>query len=294
MKWRIKPDQSARIGCDEEGVVSEWTGDQYDRPRELFQLGPGFYRGSLSLDASKLAVGYQDGKVELWDIERQERIRSLDLGGGALLPDQFYANDQIVEVMSEGYWGSKFLWDIRRNRKMFDWSHTDNLISLDGTVGVSFYDGQIEMTDFSGAAPATLPEHWSKSFPFGRVAISPNGRLLGTVDPSRTVQIFDLQQRKRVMQMGTGFLVGPSSVYFSPDNRRIIAGGVSPYSIIMFDTESHQRVITLESVGDTRRWARFSPDGNIVYAQDEADIVYGWRAPSWEEIRRYEETHGVQ
>ncbi len=196
MKWRIKPDQSALIGCDEEGVVSEWTGDQYDRPRELFQLGPGFYRGSLSLDASKLAVGYQDGKVELWDIERQERIRSLDLGGGALLPDQFYANDQIVEVMSEGYWGSKFLWDIRRNRKMFDWSHTDNLISLDGTVGVSFYDGQIEMTDFSGAAPATLPEHWSKSFPFGRVAISPNGRLLGTVDPSRTVQIFDLQQRK--------------------------------------------------------------------------------------------------
>ena len=79
-------------------------------------------------------------------------------------------------------------------------------------------------------------------------------------------------------------MVRPSSVYFSPDNRGLITSGISPWGIIMYDVASQQQVLTLESDGDTRRWVRFSPEGNIITAQDEAGIVYGWRAPSWEEI----------
>jgi WD40 repeat protein len=288
-KWRIKPDQSAMISCNHDGVVSEWTGDQYDSERELFRLGPGFHRASVSLDATKLAVGRVNGDVELWDIDRQETIQSFQAGEGPMVPDQFYAEDEIVEVMHEGWWGAKFLWDLRQNRKMYVWPHTDNLISLDGTVGLAFHDSSIEMTDFRGNPPETLPESWAKSFPFGRVAISADGRYMAAIHgDDRLALLFDLQQLQQIGAFGREFMVGPSSVYFSPDNKRVIAGGVSPCSVVIADVESRQQIMTLESVGDTRRWARFSPDGNIIVAQDEAEILYGWRAPSWEEIKATE------
>ena len=110
LKWRIKPDQSAVISCHQEtGVVSEWAGDQYENQRVLFTFpAAGFYGASVSLDATKLAVGYVNGDVKLWDIERQEVIQSLETGEGPMHPDQFYAGDRIVEVMHEGWWGASF------------------------------------------------------------------------------------------------------------------------------------------------------------------------------------------
>ena len=168
---------------------------------------------------------------------------------------------------------------------MYVWPHTDNLISLDGTVGLAFRNNKIEMTDFGGGPAAVLPETWKTDFPFGRVAVSPNGKYLAaTQGVDQRILIWDLQNRQQIGSLASEFMVGPASVYFSPDNRRVVAAGVAPWSILVFDLESQQQVLALASVADTRRWARFSPDGNIIAAEDEASVVYGWRAPSWEQI----------
>ena len=292
LKWRIKPDQSAMITVDQDGVVAELTGPQFKSRQVLFSketLGDGFHFASVSLDATKLAVGYTNGDVKLWDIARKDIIQSIETGDGSMAPDQFYANDQIVEVMHGGWWGAKFLWDLRQNRKMYVNPHTNNLISLNGTVGLSFDDQELNLTTFGKGPAVPLPGISYDKFAFGQVAISPDGRHLATTHiADQEVLVWDLQDRTEVGSFGSEFMVGPTSVYFSPDNKRLIVGGVAPWSILIFDSVTQQQVLSLESVGDTQKWCRFSPEGNIITARDGTDRVYGWRAPSWDEIRRIE------
>jgi WD40 repeat protein len=206
-----------------------------------------------------------------------------------MLPDQFYANDQIVEVLHEGWWGAKFLWDLQQNRKMYETPHTNNLISLNGTVGLSFDDQELNLSTFGNGPTVSLPEIPYDEFAYGQVAISPDGRHLATTHiANQEVLVWDLLNRTQVGSFGSEFMVGPTSAYFSPDNKRLIVGGVAPWSILIYDPVTQQQVLSLESVGDTRNWCRFSPDGNIITARDSTHRVYGWRAPSWEEIRRIE------
>jgi len=268
------------------GAVARWTGDQYEKEQELFRLERGFHAASISLDAKRLAVGYANGDVGLMDIQRQEPILLLRTGEGPLTPGGFYANDRIVEV---SFNDGKFLWDLDTNEKKYVWSHKNTLVSLDGKVGIAYRDNQFEMTDFSGQAPIRLPANWTGTFRFGCAAISADGSFLAASQGhGQRVLVWDLEHLELKASVGSGFMVGPASTAFSPDSKRIIAGGAAPASILVFDLQSHQRVMTLDSVGDTRRFARFAANGNVIRAEDEAGIIYGWRAPSWAEIEAFQ------
>ena len=208
---------------------------------------------------------------------------------GPLNPGNFYADNRLVEVSFDR---GKFLWDLDANEKKYVWSHANTLVSLDGKVGVSYRNNQFEMTDFAGQAPTLLPANWTGAFRFGRAAISADGRYLAASQGrAQQVAVWDLKNVKRKATVANGFMVGPASTAFSPDSKRIIAGGAAPASILVFDLQSDQRVMTLDSVGDTRRFARFAANGNVIRAEDETGMIYGWRAPSWEEIEAFETKH---
>jgi hypothetical protein len=88
------------------------------------------------------------------------------------------------------------------------------------------------MTDFSGEPAAVVFDDWKTDFSFGQVAISPNGKYLAAIQKRKQrIVIADLERRKLIGSFGGGFMVGPASVYFSPDNRRIIAAGAAPWNI---------------------------------------------------------------
>lgn len=284
---RMLPDQSALITVQNStGAVSRWTGDQYEKEDELFQLERGFHAASISRDAKKLAIGYTNGEVGLMDIQRQEQILLLKTTDRPLTPRDFYANDRLVEV---SFNGGTFLWDLDTNEKKYVWSHQNTLVSLDGKVGISYRDNQFEMTDFRGQAPIRLPADWTGAFRFGYAAISADGSFLAASQgQGQRVLVWDLEHLKRKASVASGFMVGPASTAFSPDSDRIIAAGAAPASILVFDLQSHQRVMTLDSVGDTRRFARFAANGNVIRAEDEAGMIYGWRAPSWAVIEAFQ------
>ena len=296
MANQFRPDGSALITCHRNtGVVSEWTGDQFETRRELFRLDGEFCSVSLSRDATKLAIGYTNGDLELLDIERCEVILRMPAveGQGNSHLGQFFANDRIVQVttFTDGV-NSKFLWDLQQNKKMYEWPRGRNLVSLDGKVGLFIDQGQIHWTNFGEDPPTPLPTEWRAAIAFGTAALSPSGRFLAARQSDRRgIQVWDLPARKEKAVFMGGFMVGPGSTNFSPDSKRLIAGGVAPASILMYDLESRQRVLFLDTVGDTRRFARFAANGNIIRAEDEAGVIYGWRAPSWEEISAFEAKH---
>jgi len=81
-----------------------------------------------------------------------------------------------------------------------------------------------------------------------------------------------------------GFTLAPHSVAFSPDRRRLVAGGDGREAVRLYDVESQLPVLTLAARGSVFQRITFSPDGTVVAAGNEEGELHLWRAPSWAEI----------
>jgi WD40 repeat protein len=292
--WTFSPDKSAIISCSKAGVVSEWTGVRYQRERKLFELGDGYHGGRVADDTTKVAAGYINGEVKIWDVQRQNVIQRFETNDGPIHPDRFYANDQKLAVVHGDWRGATFLWDLNENRKTHSWPHAGNLFSRDASLCLSFLDNAIILSDLRTGTEVKLPESWETSFRWGQVALSPDSRYLAaTQESDHNVVVWDLQTRLQVGSYGR-FMVGPGSVSFSPDVERVVAGGAGFQAIKLWDFKSQQELLTLEANGDARRFVKFSPEGDILTANDEADVVHCWAAPSWEEIEAAEAKQSIR
>jgi WD40 repeat protein len=89
--------------------------------------------------------------------------------------------------------------------------------------------------------------------------------------------------------------MGAHSATFSPDGTRLAAGSNGRESIKLWDVESHQELLTLESQESRFVQCAFSPDGNVFGAKSMGDHLHLWRAPSWAEIAAAEKagSHGL-
>jgi WD40 repeat protein len=84
------------------------------------------------------------------------------------------------------------------------------------------------------------------------------------------------------------FLLGTHSVAFSPDGTRLAASSTGTETIKLWDVESHQEVLTLESQESLFMFSEFSPDGNILGSLSMEGFLHLWRAPSWAKIEAQE------
>ena len=118
-------------------------------------------------------------------------------------------------------------------------------------------------------------------------AISPDGRLFAIPSHIGYARVWNTTTWQEIKTL-RGYLVGLSSVAFSPDGRRLATGSDQQEALRLWDTESWQDVLTLEGQGADFDLTAFSPDGNSVGAMSDAGILHVWRAPSWAEINAVE------
>ena len=83
------------------------------------------------------------------------------------------------------------------------------------------------------------------------------------------------------------------SVAFSSDGKRLAAGGDELEAVKVWDVESHQELLTLPGKGMHVETA-FSPDGHTLGSMNFHGLLHLWRAPSWKEIRKAEESSPQQ
>ena len=67
-----------------------------------------------------------------------------------------------------------------------------------------------------------------------------------------------------------------------------MGGGGGSESIKIWDLESRQELLTLETDHGPFNGIQFSDDGTKLGARSERGIYHVWRAPSWDEIERIE------
>jgi WD40 repeat protein len=258
----------------------------------LLEFEDTFHRGCLTIDGAQVAVGYADGAVKLWDVARKEVIHEFKTDDGPMFPVRFLAGGERVLVTQDNDQGTCFVWDWAANKKVRFWADSDSdwLFAPDGSFCLSSPgDRRIALDNLLTGERELLPEAWKSSFLVGRAALSADACYLAssTLDTGELntseVHVWDLRSRKAVGTYGR-FVMSAHSVNFSPDVKRVIAASGGFEAVKLWDFESRQELLTLQTNGGPLSNITFSPDGDMISANDDGGTVYCWRAPSWEEI----------
>ena len=124
------------------------------------------------------------------------------------------------------------------------------------------------------------------------VAFSPDGKTFAAASHDGTVELWDTETLTRQALLRGVVDSGFSSVTFSPDGQRVMAGGDGKEAIKLWDLHSHEDVATLTGEGRFF-FAKFSPDGNTIAAQNGKGLLHVWTAPAWEQIEAAEKGRGA-
>jgi WD40 repeat protein len=102
------------------------------------------------------------------------------------------------------------------------------------------------------------------------------------------VLIWDTATLKQIARF-TGFPFAVWSAAFSPDMKRVATANDGRETIKLWDLESSEQLVTLEWQGSMPEGLGFSPDGNVLVANNARGVLTLWQAPSWAEIEAAEQ-----
>lgn len=160
---------------------------------------------------------------------------------------------------------------------------------------------------------------------FGHATVSPDGRYVLGLTDSGDVNVVDLDQeapklavRKigtniaqatiapgsarvlvygnkgyRLLNLDTGLLAvelgdvdGAPHFAFSPTGHRLITWGANGSNLKLWDTAKGERITSLSSHWKPVSFAKFSPDGNLLFTASFDDRMVVWRTSDGEDLRR--------
>jgi eukaryotic-like serine/threonine-protein kinase len=139
-------------------------------------------------------------------------------------------------------------------------------------------DNQIAFYDLTlpNSPPRLLPEKHVSCC----LAVSPEGTLVASSTSGGVVRLLDPANGELIDSLH-GHLNGAFGIAFSPDGRRLISASGGRDNVKVWDVQTRQELLTLSGTGSLLFGARWSADGNVIFA---GVPWQAWRAPSWAEI----------
>ena len=291
--WRFAPDSRSILTVDQQRQMSRWSGSDFQQPEPLMAIGtttetarsPDSYQ--FSRDGRWLAVGFDQGVVQIWDVSRRVLLHQWTNTTGYVIPSRFIAD------------GDKLIGHCSGDNLVHEW---------DSTTGQELQSWSLPLGHFDGALDCSPDERWCVALEYGGNSLlrnladeslrnldlevmeaanarySPDGKLLAVASDLGFVHVFDTATWRREATVG-GFFNAAHSVAFSIDGKRLAAGSGGKEAVKLFDTESWQEVLTLDGEGYDNQSLACSPDGNIIGWLNSSGGLHLWRAPSWEEIK---------
>lgn len=246
---------------------------------------------ATSPNMGKLALGMEDGTVQIWDLETRSSLsfetHSQTVRGVAFSPD----GRQLVtaardETRSEN--GKLRLWDLSTQSLMSQTS-LDHISESVWAVCLRFApkNGEIIAVGSGNALSIFRGQDLQRLSTYGDLGaflamrFSPDGRYLASGHgPGRTGYLAIWDTKDWSPNFLTGLALVPSDIAFSPDGSRMVSGGDR---LIVWDTDTWQELARYKPPFHDNSFIRFSPDGNDLVVSD-AEALRVWRAPSFEEI----------
>ncbi len=209
---------------NEPSIITEITEVHHTKYHNSFQCA------DFSPNGDRLAIGYGNGDIRIWDLEQQQFIKTLSV------PADSHAHLKEIKFMPGGRWivalehVSLSLWDVQHNRRMKLLEDTrigflrDVKFSLNGKyIGINTYEGKGRYIIWS--LPEALIYHQVSEDPISRIAISPDGAILAVSNPGEVTLFSNETLSPLVILKGAGIFGGAHEITFSPDGTMLAGGG---------------------------------------------------------------------
>jgi serine/threonine protein kinase/WD40 repeat protein len=292
LAWRFAPDSKSVLTLQKTGRLGRRSGSAFQISETLLDLGSNVYAGCISADCRVTAVGSTNGLVQVWDVAERTPSYNVKVSAGAVVPIAFLPDRKTLFAYREDD-SSIREWDVGKMTKTRSWTNVSLERSYPRLVSTDKKDvfllaaggGWGRLLDLSTGEEKSV----DPKVDFGTATISPDGRLLADARMSGFVRLWNWDRGTLGGEHTFArFMLGAHSVAFSSDSKRLAAGSGGYESIRLWDLESKQELLMLDSFGSLCMDTAFSPDGSVLGSWDPYGSLYLWRAPSWEEINAAE------
>jgi serine/threonine protein kinase/WD40 repeat protein len=274
------------------------------------------YSVSFSPDGTRLAVGWFDGHVDLWDVPARRLIRALtssDQTGQGLVA--FSPNRNLLAATSES--GGITLYDLDSDRESILWRRSDEdawevrdlafspdgsrvVISVNSSAeqAAAVWVGNVSTGQIESRHPAGRRRGWH----VGRTRLSSdNRRLYLSLTENNyeyAIQCLDLTAGKEVWRTEQQADFGVSAMALSPDGQVLASGSAyEDLAIRIWDTTTGKLRMRLDGHNSWICELRFSKDGQRLISAASDQSIRIWDTNTWTEVKvlrgHTDEVHAV-
>ncbi len=260
-----------------------------DTGRELrrVETGKAPHEIAISPDRKRAAVvAYGGTTVDIFDIARRERVRSIELGENARPHGLVWLADGRIVATAEGRKSVMVVAaDLAAVQEIPTGQEVTHMVAVSPDARTAYTanmrSGTVSVIDL--AAGRKLRDVPAGKEPEG-LALAPDGKRLWVADrQGATLRVFETGSMRLLATMATGAM--PIRVAISPDGQTAVTSNFADGTLSLFDTASLRPTQTIKVSGQ-REFQQvtilFSPDGRRIYVAEtgidrvaEVDLASG-------------------
>ncbi|MBI2925466.1 MAG: protein kinase [Verrucomicrobia bacterium] len=290
-RYGLSADGRTLFTLNTNGVLRFWDSLHFKEKKSVAGVHEVFSFGSISPDGRYVCLGFSegtDGKVSLVD-SAQGTVSRFNAHGSNEVDALAFTWDSRGLATAGADWKIK-VWDLTgtgngvRRKASFDVSSpaqsepyviTSAFSPQGDLLAVGDVYGRIEIWNI----PLTrrVADFSAHSVTVARIAFSPDGTQFATAGIDGKLRLWEVRSQRQVGHEMKGQLTGVGCVTFSPDGRRLVAGGGTDGAIKIWDLATFQELLTLEGHRYPVTDVAFLDENTLVSISSEA--VFFWEAP---------------